>query len=251
MIRTVIIDDEPHVRRNLKRVIDSNFRHLNVVGEGYSVETAVDVINTQAPDLVLLDINLSDCSGFNVLEKVDTSGFQVIFITAYDEYAVKAFRYNALDYLLKPIGNHHLKEAIDKVTDKSDRSYVSRNELKTILENFGKSDEHKKVIVRNSGCTTYVRVDEIIRCEADGNYTTLHLLNRKSVIASKPMKEYEALLPESLFFRVHQSHLVNMKFVQQYSTFEGENIIMEDGAIIPIARRRKEDFFNRLENLIS
>jgi two-component system LytT family response regulator len=251
MIRSVIIDDEDHVRANLKSILGSTCSNVDIVGEGFSVASATQVINDKAPELVFLDIDLTDGSGFNVLEQVRNLDLNVIFVTAFNNFAIKAFRYNALDYILKPIDPAELKAAVQKVSTKAKEKYVTNSELANVLENLNKKDEDKKLVIRNSNSISYVKVKEIVRCEADGNYTTIHLKDGKTVIASKPLKTYESLLPEAIFFRTHQSHLINLNYVAQFSKVDGEFVVMEDQTQIAIARRRKEEFFEKLERIIS
>ncbi len=248
--RAVIIDDEDHVRENLRKILSSEFKDIEIIGEGNSVKSAVKLILEVNPDLVFLDIDLSDGSGFNVLEKIKNKAIGIIFITAYNNYAIKAFRYNALDYLLKPISTSELKEALDKFKHKNYTSLLSEEYLRITLDNLQKKDEDKKLIVRNSTTVSYINVPDIVRCEADGNYTTIFLTNGKKVVASKPLKEYVNLLPESLFFRIHQSHLIRLELVAKYSNDDGSFIVMSDNTILPIARRRKEAFFSRMEELV-
>ncbi len=250
-MRAVIIDDEDHVRENLKQIIHTNFNQVHIVGEGHSVVSAVQVIKDKAPDLIFLDIDLSDGSGFNVLEQVQGADFNVIFVTAYNSYAIKAFRYNALDYILKPINIAELGEAINKATDKAQGAPLSSAALNTLIENLGKKEEDRKLVIRNSSAITYVKIKDIVRCEGDGNYTTIYLIDKERVVASRPLKEYVALLPEHIFFRVHQSHLINLHYVKQFTKVDGEFVVMEDDAKIAIARRRKEAFFEQLERVIS
>ncbi|MBL4862438.1 MAG: response regulator transcription factor, partial [Crocinitomicaceae bacterium] len=196
-------------------------------------------------------IDLSDGSGFNVLEKVGETNFHVIFITAFNEYAIKAFRYNALDYILKPIDIELLNQAIAKIEYDKGKEYITRDELKEILNNLINSEEDKKLIIKDKNSTSYVRIGDIIRCEADGSYTIIHLVNGDKVVVSRALKVYSSLLPESMFFRVHQSNLINLRCVKKISKKDGGYVMMEDGTDVPIARRRKEEFLEALENSIS
>jgi len=251
MTRAVIIDDEDHARENLRSILKANFDNIEIVGEGNSVDTGVVVIKNKKPELVFLDIDLSDGSGFNVLEKVGETNFHVIFITAFNEYAIKAFRYNALDYILKPIDIELLNQAIAKIEYDKGKEYITRDELKEILNNLINSEEDKKLIIKDKNSTSYVRIGDIIRCEADGSYTIIHLVNGDKVVVSRALKVYSSLLPESMFFRVHQSNLINLRCVKKISKKDGGYVMMEDGTDVPIARRRKEEFLEALENSIS
>ena len=250
MIRTVIIDDEDHVKENLKKMVATHFDSIEIVGEGSGVDSALKIIKQEAPDLVFMDIDLSDGSGFNVLDQLDTINFKLIFITAYNEHALKAFRYSALDYLLKPINVEELGDAISKVGSSKEEDYITRTDLENAIKNNRKNDEDKKLAIRNLSGIQYVKVSDIISCEADGNYTTISLLNGEQYIASKPLKEYVDLLPKDLFFRPHQSHLINVKSIKQFSKNDGGYITLENNAEIPVARRRREELLKKLDQLI-
>lgn len=247
MISAVIIDDEEHMRVNLLAILDANINSVKVIGQGSSVASGTRIIQETNPDLVFLDINLHDGSGFNILEELVPLNFKVIFVTAYSEFAIKAFRYNALDYILKPINVTELNRAISKMKEPT-TPFVTRKELHTIIQDLHKKDEERKLIIRNNNLISYLPVADILRCESDGNYTAIFMNNGERTVASKPIKEYDSLLPGSLFYRVHQSHLINLKKVKQYSSSQGDFIIMNDGSIIPLARRRKDEFFEKLNH---
>ena len=247
MITAVIIDDEDHARENLHILLSSNHSHVSIVGEADSVDSAVHVIENTKPQLVFLDIELSDGSGFNVLERVNTLDFQVIFVTAFSEFAVLAFRYNALDYLLKPISIDELNEAVSKIQDKVSGGYLTEAELNFLIENMRKKAEDKQLVIRNSDGITYIKVTDIVRCEGDGNYTTLFLAKEKKVVASKPLREYDTILPSTMFFRVHQTHLINLNFIKKFTRNDGA-VVLIDNTHIPVARRRKQEFLAKLDS---
>jgi two-component system LytT family response regulator len=248
-IRAVIIDDEKHMRVNLNKIIETHFKHINIVGEGHSFSSAVEVIKEQQPDLIFLDIDLSDGSGFNVLERLENKSFSVIFITAFNEYALKAFRYNALDYLLKPINVTELKDAIKKVSPTEKNQFVTRDELQSVITNMSRPDELKKLVVKSAAGSVYIQINDIIRCEADGSYTTIYLKNGDKTVASKSLKEYETILPKSTFLRIHQSHLINLNFIQQTINEDGGYVVMSDQTRIAIARRRKALLMEKMEHI--
>ena len=251
MIRTILIDDEEHVRENLKQILTSNFKNIEIVGEGNSVDSAIQIIKETAPDLVFLDIDLSDGSGFTVLDNINSINFKVIFVTAFNEHAIKAFQYNALDYILKPIDVDLLQVAISKVKDKATKELITRNEVKELIENLSRTESDKKLILKDKEYNYYIRVGDIMRCEADGNYTTIYCTEQDKIVVSYPLKKYVSMLPESLFFRVHQSNLINLAFVKKVLKEDSGIVVMNDGSKIPIARRRKEAFFEALEQSIS
>ena len=251
MIRVVLVDDEDHVRENLRNILKYNFNNLEVVGEGDSVESATKIIKETTPDVVFLDVDLSDGSGFNVLDNIGFLNFHVIFITAFNEYAIKAFRYNALDYLLKPIDIEQLEMAISKIESQDIKKLVTKAEVEELIANLSRPEEDKKLIIKDKNYNYYVRIGDIIRCEADGNYTTIYFSNQDKIVVSHPLKRYASLLPESIFFRVHQSNLINLNHVKKVIKEDSGIVVMADNGRIPIARRRKEAFFESMKILIS
>jgi len=194
--------------------------------------------------LVFMDINLSDGSGFSVLEGVENLNFKVIFVTAYDQYAIKAFNYSAIGYVLKPIDLEDLRSAIDRGKIKSETEESSA--IKALLENFSKKEKDRKIAIPERDGITFVNVNEIVRCQSDNNYTEIHLKSGQKILVSKPLKKYEELLPEDIFFRIHQSHLVNLNEVARFLKEEGGYLIMNDGTQLEISRRKKEELLLRL-----
>lgn len=251
MISAVIIDDEDHCRDNLRTIINSNFNDIQIVGEGNSVESAIKVITETAPNVVFLDVDLSDGSGFNVLDNIESLNFHVIFITAFNDYAIKAFRYNALDYLLKPIDIGELKNAISKIQAIDNKQLITKEEVKELIVNLSRTEEDKKLIIKDKNYNYYIRVGDIIRCEADGNYTTIYCSNHDKIVVSYPLKKYVSLLPTSIFFRVHQSNLINLNQVKKVLKEDGGLVVMNDNSEVLIARRRKDSFFEAMKNIIS
>jgi two-component system LytT family response regulator len=246
MIRTVIVEDETHARNNLKKILSNQFPQINIVGEGECEASGIQVINQTNPDLVFMDINLSDGSGFSVLEKVSNANFKVIFVTAYNQYAIKAFNYSAIGYVLKPIDTEELKFAIERATQQSVSD--ERQLINSLLENYTKQDKERKIAISDKDGVTFVNVNDIVRCQSDNNYTEIHLKTGNRLVSSKSLKFYEDLLPKDFFYRVHQSHLVNLNEVARLLKEEGGYLIMNDGSQLEIARRRKDELLQRLAN---
>ena len=246
MIRAVIIDDETPARNNLKQIITDNFSYVKIIGEADSVVTGVKLLNTLTPDLVLLDINLSDGSGFNLLEKLNEINFKVVFVTAYDSYAIKAFKFNALDYLLKPVKTDLLSEALEKVEKAVNKNYITQEDLKLFLDNYSKNDEDRTIVINEANKISYIPVKEITKLKGEGNYTKFYLNNGRELTVSKTLKIYQELLPEALFYRVNQSYIININFVKEYHKEDGGYIILNDGSNIGLSRRRKDDFLKMM-----
>lgn len=247
MLKAVIIDDETPARNNLKQIINDNFNDVKIIGEADGVESGVIILDNTTPDVLFLDINLPDGNGFKLLEKLENINFAVVFVTAYDSYAIQAFEFNALDYLLKPIEEGKLKNTVEKVKQFQMQQYITREELKIVLENLDANIENKKIALREAGKISFVALKDIIKCEAESSYTTFYLNNNTSIITSKGLKSYQLQLPEEMFFRVHQSCIVNLNYIKEYNKADGGYIILKDGTIVNIARRKKQEFLQRLE----
>ncbi|MFT6244976.1 MAG: two-component system LytT family response regulator [Salibacteraceae bacterium] len=244
-MKIIIIDDETSVRNNLKQIIETDVKEATVIGEAHSVKTGLQLIKDTDPDLLLLDINLTDGSGFGLLEDAPSIDFQVIFITAYDEFAIKAFQFNAIDYLLKPIDSNLLVKGIEKAQNLTNKNFITKKELQTVLNSYSKVDEDKQLALHESSKISFVELRDIVRCTADSNYTIFHFANATQKVTSKTLKNYEQILPKSMFYRVSPSCIVNLKYVKEY--FKGGSVLLKDGTEIEISRRRKEDFLNVLK----
>ena len=235
MLKIVIIDDEVNVRRVIKKLLNLISSEYTVVGEAPSVAEGKSIIANTNPDIVLLDIQLEDGTGFTLLNQIPKINFKLIFITAYSQYAIKAFKFNALDYLLKPIEPNDLKEAITKATLAID----SENELKKRLQNLEQNinSSVKKIVIKTTNKTYFIDVSEILYFQSDGSYSKI-VTTDTSILASKNLKHFQELVSEDLFIRTHQSYLVNKKHIVG---LKGNNLILNNTIEIPISvRRRKE-----------
>lgn len=248
MIRTVIIEDEERSRTVLQNMLGTYCPELEVVDVAASVEDGVKAIRQSQPELLFLDIQLTDGTGFDILEQLDYANIAVIFTTAYDQYAIKAFRFSAVDYLLKPIDIDELKTAIQKITAPQHMS-LAQQKLEHLLANIRRSPEDDPVLlVSTMDSIEFVNIRDILRCEADGAYCTLIMKDGTSVMVSKVIKEFEMLLQDYGFYRVHQSHIINMREIRKFSRPDNA-LIMRDGKKIQLARSRKEQFFDALNKV--
>jgi two-component system, LytTR family, response regulator len=245
MLSIAIIDDEKKARDTIRNILNLSPMPLEIKGEAASVNEGFGLINKDNPNLVLLDINLPDGTGFDLLKKFDSIHFKVIFITAYEEYAVKAFKFSALDYILKPFQAGELLQAIEKAGEAIE---TERTELKfkTFLSNL---DKLKKIILRTAESLHIVNLNDIIRLEADVNYTRFFLANGNKLLVSRPLKEYDELLEDSGFFRSHQSHLVNLDHILRFDKTEGGHLVMDDESQVPVSSRKREALFRIFERL--
>lgn len=242
-LRALIVDDEANNRENLRLALDAYCPEVEVVAEADSALTALDRIKEVRPDLVFLDIAMPLGSGFDLLESLPRIDFEIIFVTAYDQYAIRAIKFAAVDYLLKPINALELKQAVERVQIKRQQQQ-SQGQLQALLHNL--QQQEKKIALPQSDHIEFVAVNSIIRCRGDRNYTHFYLKDGRELLVSRTLKEYVDLLDDSSFFRVHQSHLVNLDCVQKYRKRDGGMLITTDGAKIPVARARKEELLARL-----
>ena len=248
MLRTIIIDDEEHQRLNIDKMVKLYCPDLSVIAYANGVKTGVEAVKKYGPELVLLDINLDDGSGFDLLDALQPINFKIIFITAFDHYAIKAFRFNALDYLLKPIDPDELCRAASKAAT------IMQNDFNTQIANLQKfiqSDDknHKKIIIKTHDNIYLVPVQDIFYCQSDNNYTRFHLSGHKQIMVSATLKEYEDLLSDSGFFRIHKSYLINMKRITRFERAEGGSVVLEGNIKIPVASRKREELLAILERL--
>lgn len=252
-IKTLIVEDETKGRNVLKALL-SEIQVVNLIGESPDVEDALSKIQLHNPDLVLLDIEMPYKNGFDLLESIPNRTFDVIFTTAYDSYAIKAIKFSAIDYLLKPIDGEELKIAIEKTAEKRKKIlYQPQLQINNLLENLKAINKHNfKLSLPTSTGAIYIPVDEIIRCESDTNYTKFFFKNEdRPTLVSKTLKDYEVLLTDFGFCRVHHSHLINLKFIKKYIKGEGGTVIMLDDTEVEVSRRKKEIFQKALEKYTS
>ncbi|MBX3163120.1 MAG: response regulator transcription factor [Bacteroidetes bacterium] len=246
MIKTLIVEDEQKSRDMLADIIRKSFSELNIVGLAKNVKEGVEIINTQNPDLVFLDISMPDGSGFDLLEAVSNHQFEVVFVTASDQHAIRAIKYSACDYLLKPLDIEELRAAVEKVVKKKNAAPNMEN-LQFLVQHLKRSDEHfQKITLPTGAAFEVVNVKDIIRCEADGSYTSFYLTDKRKLLISLGLKHYEELLADADFIRVHHHHLINMNHVVRYIKEDGGTAIMSDGSNIEISRRKKDTFLEKL-----
>lgn len=246
MIRTVLVDDEPDSISLLQTLMATYCPQIQVVGTAGGVDTGFNLIREANPDLVFLDIEMTHGNGFDLLNKLQPFTFQVIFATAFDEYAIKAFKYSAVDYLLKPVDIQELQNAVDKAVARTQEK-LDLLPILTLLENVGAMQiSHQKIAIPTLNGLSFVTISNIIRFEAQGNYTAIYVTNEKPLMATRTIKDYEQLLPEAIFCRIHNSHIINLQRIQKYQKGRGGQVIMEDGSAIEVASRRRQDFLERL-----
>ncbi len=238
MLRLAIVDDEAPARANLRAALGAIPLELEVVGEAHDTASAVELLNTQRPHVVLLDIWLGDGTGFDVMDRLTHDDTRVIFITAFDHYAVRAFKSGALHYLLKPVVRADLQEALERVAGAPAIAAETLQHVRRVLT--------ERITVPTAEGFHVLAPAEIVRCESDGNYTRFHLADGDKVLASRTLKEFDTLLEPHGFMRVHLSHLVNMAQVKMYLHRDGGTLVLANGQEVPVSHRRRNDVVEAL-----
>lgn len=246
MIKAVIVDDESRAVESLKWEISQFCKEIVVVESFTDPEEAVSGINYLKPDCVFLDIEMPQLDGFQLLERLNFRNFDLIFTTAYDSYALKAFRQNAIDYLLKPIDSDDLLKAVAKIRLNKDSNNLGA-EVRKALELL-QHQRKAKIALSFVDKTTFVKIEDIVYCKSDGNYTHIFLKGEKKEVLSKKIKEVEAMIGSSNFYRTHNSYLVNLSCVREFIKSDGQYLVLEDGSNIPISRSRKSDLLQLLDS---
>lgn len=248
MIKTIIIDDENHNLENLQRLIKNNCPTIQVIATASSVEEGLKVVLKYEPDLVFLDIEMPNKNGFDMLESITNINFQVIFVTAYNQYALRAIKSCALDYLMKPVAIPELKTAVSRVA----RIVSNKREnqkLKVLVDNLRHINQAQKIALPTAEELHFVLISDIVRCKSENNYTKFYLINGSSILVSRTLKEWDDLLSSQEFIRTHQSHLVNSNHVKSYVKKDGGYILMNDGSLVSVSRHKKEQTLNRLASI--
>ncbi len=244
--KTIIIEDEHRLREALSIMLEMvSSDSVQIVGYAESVDEAVKMIDRLKPDLVFMDIMLKNGTGFDVLQQISFNAFHLIFTTAYEQHAINAFKYSAIDYLLKPVDPQELKTAIDRIAVLEER-VLEKQQITELHTNLSKTPD--RIVLPTQEAMYVVKLEQILRCETSGSYTTFFLIDGRKIMVSKPLKNYEDILLQPMFFRVHQSHLINVNSILSYSR-EGM-VHMNDKSVVPISRGKKEQFFKLMKDEI-
>ena len=239
-MKALIVEDKEHIRKGLLHILASLDQDIMVIGECESVKDAVIVVNACKPDLIFLDINLTDGTGFDFLNQTENLNFKVIFITAYEEYALQALKIGAVDYLLKPVDVDELKTALEKIKELSIETQKSQiKKVQSVINNDGNT-----LILSLQDSFQVINLENLMYCESDKGYTTFYLQDGKKHLASKPIKEFEEQLVTNTFIRPHQSFIVNLEFIDKYD--KSGTIHLKNGKKIPVSTRKKDSFIKRL-----
>ncbi len=253
MITALLIDDDSNLRNGMKGLLSMYAPDIQILGEADSVKAGISAIEMHRPDVIFLDIQLGDGTGFDILEQLaqkrGTLSSHVVFITAHEQFAVKAFRFSALDFLLKPVDPEELRKVIEKI-----KKVLANNDsyahIDLLLENIRKKvDKFKRIALSTSDGIHLFEVSDIIRLESQDNYTRFHIKDHKPVLIAKTLKEYEDLLSEQGFERIHQSHLINLAYLKSYIKKDGGYAVMADNSNLPISQRKRERLQELLKSL--
>ena len=250
VLKCIVVDDELAFLKSIRSIIDlAADPKLEIVGEARSVKDAVERINAMEPELVFLDINLPDGSGFDVLNQINHADFQVIFITAFDAYAIDAFKYSAIDYLLKPVSSKDFWAAVEKAQVAQHRK-VRELQIGVLVGNLQElQTERKKIVLREGENLHVIHVKDILWCEAKGSYTALHIEGEGQILVSHHLKDYEGPLSNSGFIRTHRSYLVNTSKIKRFDRSEGGSLYLIDGSQIPVSFRKKDQLLKALDDI--
>ena len=247
MKKALIIDDENRTRDLMAKMINSFGLNIEAFPTAENVQSGIKSIEEMSPDIVFLDIQMPDGTGFDVLKAVKNKNFEVVFITAHEEFAIKAIKFSALDYLLKPIDPLELKLAVEKAIKAVDEKHEDI-QFDALQHNM-QPNQKRRLVLKTQESVHVVELHEIIRCEADRNYTSFFLVGGKKILVSKTLKEYETLLTQHNFLRIQQSHLINLDYVDRYDKGNGGSVVMKDKSEVPLSPAKRDIFFKIIENL--
>ncbi|WP_408037166.1 LytR/AlgR family response regulator transcription factor [Tenacibaculum aestuarii] len=243
MLRAVIVDDEPKAIQGLSWELSNFNEDIEVIETFTEAEKAIKYINENDIDCLFLDIEMPTMDGFQLLEKLDNKDFAIIITTAYNEYAIKALKNQAIDYLLKPIDSDDLEETIGRIK-LHHKKYNNTEKVEKILSSFNKKFNRRKITINTDGKLVFLSEDEILFVESDGNYSTIYTSGNKKIVVTKKLKEIDSLLPEDHFFRIHNSYIINLNKIKEFLKSDGY-VVLENNHKIPVSRQRKSDFLEK------
>ena len=245
-LKAVIVDDEPNDIDYAELIINEHCRDVEVAGKARNAMQGVRVVQEVKPDLVILDVEMPNGNGFDMLECLPHRTFEVIFVTAYNHYAIQAIKASALDYILKPINIKEFTEAIEKVKERRATTPVPGDKYDRLLNSL-KDALKDKISVKTSGGTEYVSVEDIVHIKGEGSYSRLYLFSGAKIMVARDLKEFEEELKNYSFYRTHKSHLINLKYIKKYAHYkDGGQVTLKDDSVVLVSRRRKEEFLKLL-----
>jgi len=242
MLTAILIDDESNSRNALHHKLVTNCPEINIVAECENGEQGITAIEKLKPDIVFLDVEMPRMNGFVMLQQLQERNFELIFTTAYDQYAIQAIRFSALDYLVKPIEIASLKEAVGKARARRQKE-IPNQRIETLLYNLvHEKNQQSRIAIPSQDAIQFIQLEDIIFLEAESNYTSIHLKDEARILVAKTLKDFEDLLPTTHFFRIHHSFIINKNHMRKYLKGDGGQVLMSNGKTIDVSRRKKEEF---------
>lgn len=241
MLSAVIIDDEALGRQSLRQKLTEFCPDIQILGEAIDGQSGREMIEASRPDIVFLDVEMPGLSGFDMLQELSVRDFHLVFTTAYDQYALRAIKYAAFDYLLKPIDVEELRTTVARIGKQHEVSHVGAR-LDVLLQNLSTRNQPRKIAIPTMEGLLFFDINDIVCLQADSNYTTLKFSNRHPVVVSKTLREFEDMLPHDMFFRPHNSWLINLDHIKRYIKGDGGQVEMSNGDFVDVSRRRKDEF---------
>ena len=245
-VTTILVDDEVNNLKFLEALIKEHLPQLEIIASTENAEEGLQMISELKPQLVFMDIDMPGMTGFELLKKLEPLNFEVIFVTAYNQYAMEAFDYNAVAYITKPIVTKKLTAAIEKAITKIEEKKYTEN-IFSLLENVQHKNEHDKIALPTMQGLQFIKLTQICFCESSGNYTNFHLADNSKIMVSRQLGEYEKLLPADTFVRIHDQHIINLTCIKEYVKGSGGEVILENGTRLNVASRRKDELLSRFE----
>jgi len=248
MIKAIIVDDEQHCIDRLTSLLKTHHAvTIELVASAVSVKDGIKAIAAYQPDLIFLDVQIHDRTGFDLLRECGKINFKIIFTTAYDRFAIQAIKFSAIGYLLKPIDEDDLAEALCKLKE---TSVENISLMAGVIENnLNQPIKKKRLTIPTGNELLFLNIDEIVRCHSDVNYTTIYKNDKQKIVVAKTLKEFEELLVDQDFFRVHNSDLINLAFIKSYNKGKGGSVVLQDGTELEVSTRRKDDFLKKMMEL--
>lgn len=237
-MKTLIIDNEKNVREALIALLNHFCPELNLIEQATGVEDGLKTIASYKPDIVFLDVEMDDGTGFDLVKQLHEANFQLIFVTAHDKYAAQAFRHSAIDFLVKPIDPALLIESVERAKNAQHLKQTNQ-QIQTLLSHINPQNTDQKIVLKDNANIYFVKTKDIIRCESDGAYTSFHLTDGEKIVISKTIKEYDELLTPKGFLRVHQSHLVQVAKIKRFERAK-EMLVLENNEMVPVAQRKRD-----------
>ena len=247
MIKAIIVDDDALSRELIAKTTTDYCPNVTVAATAKNVQEGVSAINEHDPDLVLLDIKMPDGSGFDLIKHFDKPDFKVIFVTGYMEYAIKGYKFGAIDYILKPFDEEDLAHAVNKAHDVI--RFEEKLRFKALAESFSANGKSGRLVLKTSDQVHLVAMEQVVRIEADGNYSTFHLADGRLVIVSRSIKDYEEMLIDKGFHRIHKSHIINIARLSYFDKADGGDVIMSDGSKVPVDSRKRDMLLDLFDSM--